>query len=236
MKWFTLLAIANIYADSLTPALSDTEAKKDPQATPYYPYSNRVALFNPFHQTYERIKSDAFYVGIEAWLTLVVLEGNYELNFFPVGLIGEAELRMGYNYLFGAKDHFTPFLGAGIFNDWTKEKHHEIEINSGIAHYTIYKKSRLPPVVYGTFGFLYNHEFTNYFTLGLHLKGLIGAPTQNKHWGSPVIGADIALPLTFRFGPSRHWDFRMEPFNIYLHGQNVHRDYLGFRNTLGYRF
>lgn len=194
----------------------------------FYEYHNRMAVFDPFHQVYERIQTDAFYVGVEGWWLPTVNHSSEHMRDF----IAEAELRMGYNYFYNGRDHVTPFVGVGFFKDFRKEhtdfwgfedRHHHHRIKSGI--------------VYGTFGFLYDHEFNSIFTLGVNLKGIIGGPVNGKHfWGSPVGGFDIAVPITFRFGPKRHWDIRIEPFNIYLRGSHITRDYFGFRSTVGYRF
>ncbi len=179
-------------------------------------YHNRVILFNPVHQGYERIKPNAYYVGVEGYLATVLNKDND--NFFV-----DAELRMGYNFFLNGREHITPVVGIGYLQDFSKEHHH-----------TYHK----PGIVYGAVGFLYDHEFNTIFNLGFTAKLLIGGPVSEKHfdWGSPVTGADISLPITFRFGRKRHWDYRIEPFNIYLHGSNASQDYWGFRNTLGYRF
>lgn len=178
-------------------------------------YHNRVILFSPFHQGYERIKPNAYYVGVEGYLTI----DSYGINPFFV----DAELRMGYNFFFNGREHITPVGGIGYFEDFRKRHHH--------SHHK-------PGIVYGSVGFLYDHEFNTIFNLGVTAKFLIGGPVSKKHfdWGAPVVGADVSLPITFRFGHKRHWDYRIEPFNIYLHGSNASQDYWGFRNSLGYRF
>jgi hypothetical protein len=211
------------------------EAFQD-QTPHFYEYHNRMAVFGPTHQVYERTKPDDFYVGVEAWRVLAITNGHYHYDFLPFGAIAEAELRMGYNFFYNGRDHVTPFAGVGVFKDWTKEEHSHYTTRSGpfIKHH--YKKSELPAVVYGTFGLLYDHEFNSIFTLGFNAKGIIGGPVKNKHWKAPVFGIDFAIPITFRFGPKRHWDLRIEPFDIYMHGSQIARNYVGFRSTLGYRF
>lgn len=180
---------------------------------PFYEYHNRMVVFLPWHQAYERIKPDAIYWGVEAWYTHV---DNKDHNWLL-----DAEARVGYNLVYNKIDHVTPFAGVGYIQDFSK-------------HYHKYHK---PGIVYGTVGMLYDHEFNSVFTLGMNLKGLIGAPAKKKHyWGSPVVGADVAIPITFRLGKRRHWDLRLEPFNTYLYGAHAHAYYLGTRCTLGYRF
>jgi hypothetical protein len=132
----------------------------------------------------------------------------------------------------------TPFVGLGFFKDLRSEHSNIWVVEDGIVTHHHHHSKMKPGIVYGTFGFLYDHEFNSIFTLGVNLKGLIGGPVNKKHfnWGSPVGGFDIAVPITFRFGHKRHWDARIEPFNIYLHGTNTTRNYFGFRSTVGYRF
>ncbi len=179
-------------------------------------YHNRVILFSPFHQGYERIKPDAFYAGVEGFLAYC---DNKERNNFLLN----TEVRMGYNFFLNGRDHLTPIAGVGFVENFFR--HHK---------HTQHK----PGIVYGTMGFLYDHEFNTIFNLGINVKFLVGGPIGKKHfeWGSPVVGTDISLPITFRFGRHRHWDCRIEPFNMYLHGSHGSQNYSGFRNSLGYRF
>ena len=188
----------------------------------YYEYHNRIAVFSPLHQTYERIKTNAFYTGVEIWAMSTWTNGpgtNY-------AFLGEAELRFGWNYFYNGRDHVTPFVGAGVIKDYKREKFND---DHG---------AKKPAVAYGVFGLLYDHEFNSIFNLGINLKGLVGGQISKSRydWGSPVGGIDIALPITFHFGHHRHWDIRIEPFDIYLRGTHVSRNYFGFRSTVGYRF
>lgn len=191
---------------SLT-AHADSAGSAANGAPTFYEYNNRMSVFSPLHQAYERTQPNAYYAGVEGW--------------FACPGIAEAELRMGYNFFWNGRDHFTPFAGVGVFKNVHHHHHHS-----------------KPAIVYGTVGILYDHEFNSWFNLGFNVKGIFGGPVNEKHfdWGSPVVGVDTALPITFRFGHKRHWDYRIEPFNIYLHGSNASRDYFGFRNTIGYRF
>lgn len=203
-----------------------------PKDWPFAEYHNRIVVFNPLHQAYERIKPNAFYVGIEGWLLpLIFHSGNAEF----LTTLGEVELRMGYNFFYNGRDHFTPVIGGGFFKDFAK---YRIKCEHGIPYCREDHHYQLPGLAYGTIGFLYDHEFNSIFTLGTNLKGIIGGSTSSKHlhWGSTVLGFEIALPITFRFGYKRHWDFRIELFDIYLHGSDNSRNYVGSRNTIGYRF
>lgn len=151
---------------------------------------------------------------------------------------------MGYNFFYYGRDHFTPVVGVGLFKDYRKRFDQGVERNIdflGLFIKTSFNKYKSrPAIVYGMIGFLYDHEFNSVLNLGLNFKGMLGgASTKHRHdaqWGSTVVGCDISVPLTFRFGPKRHWDIRIEPFNIYMHGSHASQDYIGFRSTIGYRF
>jgi hypothetical protein len=173
---------------------------------PLFPqYHNRVILFMPLHQGYDRIKNDAFYAGIEAFAT----------NSSGDRLLANAELRLGYNFFFNQRDHVTPFAAAG----YVRAEHAQ-----GVA--------------YGALGVLYTHEFTSAFNLGLNAKALLGGPTGRSHfnWGSPVGGGQLSVPFTFRFGKNRHWDARLEPFDLFLVGSENSKNFAGCITSLGYRF
>lgn len=181
-------------------------------ATPFIEYHNRIAVVSFNHFVYERIKPDAFYTGVEGWAVPTL---NY--NF-----IVEGEYRAGYNFFWNGRDHLTPLAGVGFFKDFAN----------------FYYDNAKPGIVYGTLGFLYDHEFTSVFNLGVNVKGIIGGSVAKKWngWGSPVVGVDTSLPITFRLGHKRHWDARLEPFNIYLYGSNNSMNFVGLRSTIGYRF
>ena len=171
-----------------------------------------MIVFSPFHWGYERIKPDAFYVGVEGYLAPIFTNEG--------AVLLDTQLRMGYNFFFNGRDHLTPIAGVGFVRD-VFEKHHD-----------------QPGVVYGTVGLLYNHEVNTIFNLGLDVEFLMGGTVGKNRfeWGSPVVGIDVSFPITLRFGHRRHWDYRIEPFNLYLHGPHNSEDYWGFRNSLAYRF
>ncbi len=215
MKYLHSLLILSCLCSTTAIAYADGVQAPSEQLTPFIEYHNRMTAFSINHLTYERIKTDSLYVGVETWL-LGILNNSSTLLY-------EGEYRMGYNFFWNGRDHFTPIAGVGFLKDF-KEHHHHSHSKPGI--------------IYGTLGFLYDHEFTNVVNLGLNVKGIIGGAVSSKHfqWGSPIIGVDVSLPLTFRFGNKRHWDARIEPFNILLRGTEHTEDYVGLRSTLGYRF
>ncbi|MBS0648287.1 MAG: hypothetical protein JSS10_03570 [Verrucomicrobia bacterium] len=239
MLVLTSLTFADEVAQANTPSQSkngpmnngqmqqmQTEQAAQPQ---YIEYHNRIAVFTPWHQVYERIQTDAFYVGVEGWIQPALSNNSHHRGV----RIGEAELRMGYNYFYNGVDHVTPFLGVGFFKDLGRERSGWLEDNEHRHH-----EGQKAGIVYGVFGFLYDHEFNSVFNMGVNLKGIIGGPVSHRHhhWGSVVGGVDVSVPITFRFGPKRHWDIRLEPFDIYLHGSEISRNYFGGRSTIGYRF
>ncbi len=199
--------------------------------TPFVEHHNRIVIFDPLHQAYERIKPNALYAGIEAWLTAAY---NHKHS-----VILETEFRMGYNFFFNGRDHLTPVLGVGVFKDYERHDHRTVVEDWGYFTVSWHKRKARPAIVYGMAGVLYDHEFNSVVNLGLNVKGMVGGSSGKKRgptWGSTIVGVDVSVPLTFRFGPKRHWDIRIEPFNIYMHGSKAAEDYFGFRSTIAYRF
>jgi hypothetical protein len=233
-KWY--LALSMVVVSMAFGDAYEVETVEDPcDCEPnFYEYHNRIAVFNPFHQVYERIKPDAFYVGIEAWATYVVSNDRGRAG----RVLGEAELRMGHNYFYNRRDHVTPFLGVGVIKDFSRERWETKFLVNGVVVRRERHHYEKPAVIYGVFGLLYDHEFNSIFNLGVNFKGLIGGSGSKNRmsWGGTVGGIDVSLPITFRFGNRRHWDFRLEPFYIYLNGSRFSRNYFGGRSTLGYRF
>lgn len=197
----------------ISSALIASNETKEPR---FKQYNNRMVVFPLFHQCYERLKIRDIYVGVEAFF--VRTDTSH--------ILLNTELRMGYNFFFNRKDHMTPFVGVGYVQDFSYSYH---------GHFRLRHK---PGIACMTQGFLYIHEFSSVFNLGVNGKVLMGGPTTKKrfNWGSPVIGAQASIPLTFRFGSDKHWDFRLEPFNLYLWSKKASHDYSGCMATFGYRF
>jgi len=214
-----LLSILTLSALGYAAQPSSTNDKPADQAkkTPFIEYDNRI-LFLPNHLGYERIKPNAVYAGIESYLLPTFGEENkYKCTLLDV------EFRLGYNFFFRGKDHLTPIAGIGYTqNIWN---HHD-------------RKTKKPGILYGLAGFLYLHEFSSKFNLGLNGKFLIGGSLNNRrpNWGSPVMGMDIAIPIIFRLGNCRNWDLCIEPFTMYLHGSHAQEWFGGGRSSLAYRF
>jgi len=219
-------------ADSMSlPPTSTSEATP----TSFYPYNNRMVVFNLARLSYERIKSDSVYVGIDAWITWSITNTNSFFHPRNFSFIGDIELLLGYNYLFSGRNHLTPVIGVGAFKDFRSYHQYTYEYNG--YYYSHHSKSyHCPSVIYGTFGFLFDHEFNSVFNLGVDLKALIGGAPGGKLWGNPVFGFDVTIPITLRFGQDRHWEFRFEPYDIYLHGSWHDSNYFGCRCTFAYRY
>jgi hypothetical protein len=203
---------------------------------PYYEYNNRISVFSANHILYERIKPNGIYAAVDLWATWAGTTLKNESTTFN-HYLAEAEFRMGYNFFFNGRDHITPLLGLGVIkpeadfkSEWGYSRH---EHHNSQKH-----KFKIPAVVYLTGGFNYDHEFNSIFNLGVNLKAIIGGSGSNDFvkWGLVVSGFDVALPITFRFGYKRHWDLRLEPFNIFLIGQDTYVNTFGGRGTFGYRF
>ncbi len=193
--------------------------EKIEKVSKFIQYNNRVMLFTPAHIGYERIKPNGMYVGVEAFQS-PVFNKKYKKEFVDV------ELRLGHNSFYNGKDHFTPFImlgGAGA--------------NHTRSFFNIDYQFKNWGTVYGGAGFLYTHECDSIFNIGVNAKLLLGGCVcqKDKKLGSPLVGMDVAVPFTFRFGNHKHWDFRLEPFFFGLKGQGS-VGYLGWRNSLGYRF
>ncbi len=219
---------STLLATLLLPFLGMAEEAEHKNKTPFIEYHNRMMVFSGLHQCYERIKPNALYAGVDSWV-LPVVEDTW---------VVEGEFRMGYNFFYNGRDHFTPLAGVGYVQDLEETTRKSYMLVNGQWIEIDSSKERKPGIVYGTMGFLYDHEFNTVFNLGLRAKGLIGGPVDTDHfnWGSPVVGCDISLPITFRFGRHRHWDYRIEPFDLFLAGQNASRNYFGFRGGVAYRF
>lgn len=187
-------------------------------------YRNRMMVFIPWHQCYERIEINALYGAAEIYALPVAAWPNKH-HHHRHNVLVNAEVRFGYNYFFNGRDHITPFAGIGFVEHNFRYHHHD-------------SRHHLPGVAYGTLGFRYYHDFNSVFSLGCNGKHMFGGPVKQKHhgWGSPVIGLDLSMTATFRFGYWRHWDIRLEPFYMVLYGSGETQNFLGGRSNVGYRF
>ncbi len=195
--------------------------------TPFIEYHNRIAAFNmlaTYFLYYERIKPNAIYVGIEELSTEPFLNHS-------ASSISLHNFSMGYNFFWNGRDHFTPIAGIGYFRARSKSCYYNTLFRS--VHHEEFS------LLYGTLGILYDHEFNTIFNLGLNLKVDVGGQLghRKKHdIGTPCVGIDVSIPITFRFGYRRHWDIRIEPFDIFWFGKKHSHNYLSTKGSVGYRF
>jgi hypothetical protein len=201
------------YADDTVLNLESCEPTTSaPAKDLFFEYNNRITVFNPFYISYERTKPNALY-----WALLERQESVWNEDGHS-RLITRAEFRMGYNLFFNARDHFSPYAGISFIH--------------GYEH-------KIPNGMFGSLGFWCIHEFSNDFNLGVNTQALIGSAIDHRsqNFGKGlIVGIDAGLPFIFRFGHKRHWDFRLEPFDIYLHGSKSWANLVGLRNSIGYSF
>jgi len=206
-----------------------------------------MVVFNLSRLNYERIKPDDVFVGVDLWATYAFASTNANYHKSLLTAIGEAEFHMGYNFLLASRNHLTPFLGVGVFGDFGNYSY-EIERTYTYHYYTLYyeheytstrtyhKSFHLPPLIYGTAGIKYDHEFNSIVNLGTNFKALIGGSTSSRKWENPIFGFECGIPLTLCFGKDRHWDFRFEPFDIFLINSDFYNNFFGIHLSFGYRY
>src|SRR5581483_9949999 len=114
MKHFYLTATFST-ALALNVAIHADGAQKPASATPFIEHHNRIAVFNIEHLTYERIKTDSLYAGVESWFLPVATKHHHHHH---SQYLFEGEFRMGYNFFWNGRDHFTPLAGAGYLQQF----------------------------------------------------------------------------------------------------------------------
>lgn len=174
-------------------------------------YDNRIN-FSLSRLGYERLKPNGVYVGLQEWFTFLMPWNHYS------HWMNELEARVGYNFCFEGKDRLTPMIGGGFFRYSSKNNPQDIG--------------------YGLVAVFYEHTFNRLFSMGLNLKGTVGASKheKNKNMGNPILGYQVDVPFTFRFGEKLNWDFRITPFYLAMNGKNWDLSTYGFYGEFGYRF
>jgi hypothetical protein len=197
---------------SLTSILSFASVFADQQSAqePIIPYAHRINFEIP-RFGYEHIKPDAIYVAAECWYLW-----GFDTHQFSL-ILGEAEGRIGYNFLLNPSNTLTPFAGVGYFKSFEHTKRQEIGFSS--------------------LGLRYEHVFGRTFNLGLNLEGMLGYSLHHRSsWGDPIWGVDVGVPFTWRFARKKNWDIRIEPFFTGWFGQEREGLFGGLRSAIGYRF
>lgn len=183
-------------------------------------FDNRILFF----EGYERIKNEALYGAILAWIS-----PNY-LSHSDAWLV-ELEARLGYTFSFKNQTTLIPYIGGGYLDDLKKSHAHERRFLRHLKEHTL---------EYGfiSYGLNVAHMFNDLFGLGLNAKGMVGKGTigsfvHNNQW---AYGLDVGLPFNFSFGHMRRYDIRYEPFYIFLKSKNEETSYLGNRIFIGIKF
>lgn len=224
-----------MFLSILVGGLNSYELKNPTPQTPFTEYHNRMIIFSPFYAGYERIKPESLYWGLLGYLTSTIHQhGNHHIFF-------QTEARIGHHYFNNGTDHLIPFAGIGYLNTFIQTKHHRTFIFDQPFR-NLHAHARQSGVLFAEAGMLYDHEFNKTFNLGVNGKLIVGSAVgpgheRARYFGhGAVAGFDLGLPLTFRFGGGRHWDFRVEPFDVYLQGTKHRHNYFGFRSAFAYRF
>jgi hypothetical protein len=212
----TLLTLPGFAKQSKEMQSQSKDNQENAMQTPYIEYNNRMTVFDPGWISYERTKNDSLYWGLMENISPAIGRKKHRW-------LLEAEGRIGWNLFYDMKMHVTPYVGVLYLNDFRGTR--------------CFRTSR-DGVLAGEIGLLFDYEFGSVFNLGINAKGFVGG-SLNDHpvWGKGVAGGgEIGIPFTFRFGGSRHWDLRIEPFDLYIRGKKHGHNYACIRAAFGYRF
>ncbi|MGD2168708.1 MAG: hypothetical protein PVI40_00505 [Chlamydiota bacterium] len=210
------LFTVNAYADESVLSSPST------QSTLLAQYNNRISVNFPLiGLSYERIKPNSYYVGIDA---------NIFFPSFNFSDITNFEARIGYHFFDGIGHHFILTEGVGYL------RNHEF-----LAECFSYSLEDIPEFLYESIGFSYEDEVVIHQFLvvevGVNAQGLLAYRfpakwnASSKEYGKitgafPVYGFKGSLPITFRFGRQKNWDFRIQPSFLYLASHTVKMDYV----------
>ena len=185
-------------------------------------YEHRIGINFPLIGiSYERIKPNSYYIGIDGDLFFPAL------NYF-CGVIN-AEARSGYHFFNGIHHHFIPIAGGGY-----------LQINPLFG----FKREDVQEFAYASLGCRYEYEQMKGLpcSMGINAQGLLAyrlpqewdySPSPclyplKKHEkitaAFPVFGFKGSVPVTFRFGQQKNWDFIFEPFFFYLSSHKIKVD------------
>lgn len=172
-------------------------------------YDNRLALFPNFF-SYDNIKKESLYYALEGFYNLIGSQ------------CAQTELRIGYNMVVGDNDYFCPYLCGG----WLKSFKNDVIKNNFLNRANIF---------FGGLGLCYDHEILSIFHVGFRSELLIGSSIK-KSTHCFTYGFEGRLPITFYFGHKGKYDFRLEPFAIFLSTNNGSSDLWGLIANFGYKF
>jgi len=181
---------------------------------------------------YEYLKPNAFYAGIDLLSTATPHNFHAEFEGLDLSLdnnlsgFGTFDIRLGYT-IGHEKWMFTPFAGIGA-HVLLDEKHHGLW-------------ERMP---YYSAGLRTKYIVSEIFDAGLNLQTWRTRNFMHKEFncflGKAIStpagwGGKIGLPLTWHFGPTRQWEFQVEPYVaklLFSESQNAY----GANLLFGYHF
>lgn len=174
-------------------------------------------FFSGFRLSYQYIQPNAFFADV----SIATATSRVDFNADRAGqkldwarssrVFGQSSLKLGYTYLSSGKSTLaSPFLGIGNYMVF------------GTNHYND-EGLDMDSFSYAAAGVNFKHAFNRTFYLGCNMAALYAY--GNVHFNLPdekfkatnaLWGAEVALPLTWCFSDSRHWDFQFEPYYLTL--------------------
>ena len=188
-------------------------------------YENRISFNCPLvGLSYERIKPNSFYIGIDGNAFFPTFSGSDILNF---------EARVGHHFSREARYHFIPTVGGGY-----------LQIEELLSGFFTGDYADSPRFAYASIGFCYQYERItgqlpcgpiHTMGIGINIQGLLAyrfprewyhhSQQYGKTTGAfPVFGFRGSIPIIFRFGQQLAWDFRIEPCFLYLAKHEIEID------------
>jgi hypothetical protein len=210
----SLFAESDVVAAAERPATVESAPKCEIES-----YHNQITFFGN-SGLYSRTKDDSLYGA-------VLTSTSPVLNHFQNEIIGDAELRFGYNFKLNENDKVTAFAGVGSYFFIATESFYKLND----AEY----KGATP---YGSVGGMYLHTFNRLFAMGANAKVLGGYSIDWNDFenAKASFGLEISSPIVFNFGNHRHWSFSLEPFYLMLKSKDPVQNYFGLKYAVGYRF
>lgn len=156
--------------------------------------------------TYEKLTNSSIYYCFEGFYNVI---GSR---------CAQIETRLGYNMMCNDNDYLCPYLSAG----WLK----------GYKNDNLFKKAN---IFFGALGLAYDHEILSIFHIGFRSELLLGSKIKDSK-NNLIYGFEGRIPITFYFGEKRKFDFRLEPFAIFLNEKTHSSDLWGLLFNLGYKY
>lgn len=173
----------------------------------YNQFDHRIGLFPNFF-SYEKIKKESLYLGAEGFYNVI---GSR---------FAQVEARLGYNLSMQGNDLLCPYAGVGWLKSFSKPNLKDCHFPYG-------------QMFFGSLGLSYNHELLSIFYLGFRSEILLGSATNKNNF---TYGFEGRIPITFLFGHKGKFDFRLEPFAIFLSEKSISSDFYGLLLSMGFKF